>query len=199
MVSLSKGQKVSLTKESSASGVALAKVVVGLGWDAAPQKKKGLFGSKVTNIDCDASAILLSSGKLKDSEDVVYFGNLEHESGTVEHLGDNLTGDGEGDDEQIVVNLASVPAKYDRIVFAVNIYDAESRKQNFGMIQNAFVRVVNEANNQELCRFNLSDNYSAYNAVIFGEMVRQDGEWTFNAIGEGTTDRNIRSLSERYR
>ena len=184
-ISLKKGQKVSLTKESAG----LSNVLVGLGWDAAESEKKGFFasllGSGSADIDCDATAILLKDGKFCDKSDVVYFGNLQHKSGTVRHMGDNLTGDGDGDDEQILIELSKVPAEYDRIVIVVNIYDCIKRKQEFGMIKNAFIRIVDGKTNRELCKYNLSDNYSGMTAMIFGEIYRHNGEWKFNAIGSG--------------
>ena len=145
-VSLQKGQKISLTKGNEG----LSKVIIGLGWDEAAKSKGGLFGSLFGSsgpaIDCDASAFVLQNGKLTDKKDIVYFGNLKHYTGTVQHMGDNLTGAGEGDDEQIVVDLARVPAEYDRIVLVVNIYQAVQRRQHFGMIQNAFIRIVDARN-----------------------------------------------------
>jgi stress response protein SCP2 len=197
-VKLQKGQKVSLTKTGSAG---LSKIVVGLGWDEVEQEKKGFFsfGGGKQDIDCDAFALMLTGGKLKDSEeDVVYFGNLEHRSGSVKHTGDNLTGAGDGDDEQIVIDLNSVPADYDRIVIAVNIYSAVSRKQHFGMIKNAFIRLVDARDNNEMCIYNLTENYSGMTAMIFGEVYRYNGEWKFNAMGQGTNDGSIRELSARY-
>ena len=156
-VSLQKGQKISLTKGNEG----LSKVIIGLGWDEAAKSKGGLlgglFGSSGPAIDCDASAFVLQNGKLADKKDIVYFGNLKHYTGTVQHMGDNLTGAGEGDDEQIVVDLARVPAEYDRIVLVVNIYQAVQRRQHFGMIQNAFIRIVDARNNQEMCRYNRHD------------------------------------------
>lgn len=186
-VSLQKGQKVSLSKEGKEG---LNRVIVGLGWDEAqPQRGGGLFGglfsAPTQSIDCDASALLLQNGKLTDKGDIVYFGNLRHRSGAVQHMGDNLTGAGAGDDEQIVIELDRVPAEYDRIVMVVNIYQAMARKQHFGMIRNAFIRIVDARNNQELCRYNLSDNYDDMTAMIFGEVYRHNGEWKFNAIGSG--------------
>ena len=149
-VSLQKGQKVSLTKDNAG----LDTVVVGLGWDEAQKKGLlgGLLGGGQQAIDCDASALLLRGGKITDKMDIVFFGNLTHPSGTVRHMGDNLTGAGEGDDEQIVIDLAHVPAEYDRIVLVVNIYQAVQRRQHFGMIQNAFIRIVDARTNQELCK-----------------------------------------------
>ena len=193
-VSLQKGQKVSLSKDNAG----LSKVMIGLGWDEVQQKKKGFFSAKPQDIDCDASAFLLIDGKLRDKKDIVYFGNLRHPSGTVQHMGDNLTGAGEGDDEQILVDLAQVPSEYDRIVVVVNIYQAVQRKQHFGLIQNAFIRLVDGRNNTEMCRYNLTDDYSGMTAVIFGEVYRHNGEWKFNAIGQGTTDPGIGELANRY-
>lgn len=193
-ISLQKGQKVSLSKESSGLSV----VVVGLGWDEAPRTKRGFFAPKPKPIDCDASALLLKNGKLVDKTDIVYFGNLQHKSGTVKHMGDNLTGEGEGDDEQIVIDLSSVPAEYDRIVIVVNIYKAIERNQHFGMIQNAFIRIVDGKSNREMCKYNLTDDYSGMMAMIFGEVYRHNGEWKFSAIGQGTTDSSIGHLANRY-
>lgn len=197
-ISLKKGQKVSLTKESAG----LSNVLVGLGWDAVETIKKGffasLFGKGSADIDCDATAILLKNGKFCDKSDVVYFGNLQHKSGTVRHMGDNLTGDGDGDDEQILIDLSKVPAEYDRIVIVVNIYDCIRRKQEFGMIKNAFIRIIDGKTNRELCKYNLSENYLGMTAMIFGEIYRHEGEWKFNAIGQGTTDTNIGELCRHY-
>lgn len=192
-VSLQKGQKVSLTKDNAG----LSRVVIGLGWDEV-QQKRGFFAPKPQEIDCDASAFLLADGKLRGVDDIVYFGNLRHKSGTVQHMGDNLTGAGDGDDEQIVVELDRVPAEYDRIVLVVNIYQADKRKQHFGMIQNAFIRIVDSRNNQELCKYNLSDNYDGMTAMIFGEVYRHNGEWKFNAIGSGTQDIQLGQLANRF-
>ncbi|MBO6148125.1 MAG: TerD family protein [Lachnospiraceae bacterium] len=200
-VSLKKGQKISLSKESKGLGT----VLVGLGWDEADKQQGGgllsaLFGGgKKEDIDCDATAILLQDGKLRDQKnDIVYFGNLRHHTGTVQHLGDNLTGAGEGDDEQIIIDLAKVPASYDRIVIVVNIYQAIQRKQHFGMIKNAFVRIVDKNGNRELCKYDLSEDYSGQLALIFGEVYRHNGEWKFNAIGQGTQDASIGELVRRY-
>lgn len=192
-ISLQKGQKVSLTKENAG----LSRVVVGLGWDEAPQKR-GFFAPKPQPIDCDASAFALRNGKLLDKMDVVFFGNLRHPTGAIQHMGDNLTGAGDGDDEQIVIDLANIPAEYDRIVIVVNIYQAVQRKQHFGMIQNAFIRIVNASNNTELCKYSLTDDYSGMMALIFGEVYRHNGEWKFNAIGQGTTDPGLGELVNRY-
>lgn len=197
-VSLQKGQKINLSKENAG----LSKVVVGLGWDEVKKSSGGfwgsLFGSSQQAIDCDASAILLKNGKFTNTADVVYFGNLKHHTGTVVHQGDNLTGAGDGDDEQIIVDLSKVPQEYDRIVFVVNIYQAIKRNQHFGMIQNAFIRLVDARNNNEMCKYNLTDNYSGMTAMIFGEVYRHNGEWKFNAIGQGTNDPGLSELTRRY-
>lgn len=192
-ISLQKGQKVSLSKDNAG----LAKIVVGLGWDEV-QQKSGFFAPKPAPIDCDASALMLRNGKFVDSADAIYFGNLRHRSGTVQHMGDNLTGAGDGDDEQIVIDLASVPQEYDRIVIVVNIYQAVQRKQHFGLIQNAFIRLVDARNNSEMCKYNLTENYSGMTAMIFGEVYRHNGEWKFSAIGQGTNDPGLPELSRRY-
>ena len=130
---------------------------------------------------------------------MVFFNNKKHKSGAVYHHGDNLTGAGEGDDEQVSVDLSKVPAEYDKIVIAVNIYKANERKQHFGMVQNAFIRVVDESNNSEICRYNLTDNYSGKTGVIFGELCREDGEWKFNAVGEGFQASYIGEVAARYK
>lgn len=190
-INLQKGQKISLSKENTG----LSKIIVGLGWDEV-QRKGGFLSSKP--IDCDASAIMLQGGKLVNNKDIVYFGNLKHKTGTVQHMGDNLTGAGDGDDEQIVIDLASIPQNYDRIVIIVNIYRAKKREQHFGLIQNAFCRLVDARNNVELCKYNLTEDCSGMIAMIFGEVYRYNSEWKFNAIGQGTMDNSIRDLSKRY-
>lgn len=193
-INLQKGQKVDLTKGNAGLNV----LTVGLGWDEAPQKKGFMGLGKKDDIDCDASAILLAGGKLEDKKDVVYFGNLSHPSGSVMHQGDNLTGAGDGDDEQIKITLNKVPAKCDKIVFVVNIYEPVVRKQHFGMIKNAFIRIVNAQNSQELCRYDLTENYAGMTSMICGEVFKQDGEWKFTAVGEGTKHTGIRELARLY-
>ena len=193
-VNLQKGQKVDLTKGNAG----LKTLIVGLGWDEAP-KKFSLF-AKQEDIDCDASVLLINAQtkKLAGAVDVVYFGNLTHRSGAVRHCGDNLTGAGDGDDEQIIVELTKVPETYDRLVFTVNIYQAQQRKQHFGMIRNAFIRVVDADTGSELCKYNLSENYDGKTAMIFGEVYRYNGEWKFGAIGEPTNDNSISETANRY-
>ena len=189
-VNLQKGQKVNLKKSD---GQALSRIRIGLGWDPVKQKK-----GSAPDIDCDASVIVCKGGRLSGKDDVVYFGNLKHSSGAIVHTGDNLTGEGEGDDEQILVDLTAVPQDYDKLVFVVNIYDCESRKQDFGMIANAFIRICDERTGEEFCRYNLSESYAGMTAMIFGEIYRYNGEWKFNAIGQGTKDKGLNELARRY-
>ena len=198
-ISLQKGQKVSLSKDNAG----LAKVIVGLGWDEVKSSSGGglfssLFKAQPKSIDCDASAIMLKNGKFVDQKDLVYYGNLRHKSGTVNHQGDNLTGEGEGDDEQIIIDLSKVPQEYDKIVIVVNIYQAVQRNQHFGLIENAFIRLVDARNNKEMCKYNLTDDYSGMTAMIFGEVYRHNGEWKFSAIGQGTKDPGLVELCRRY-
>jgi stress response protein SCP2 len=196
-INLQKGQRVDLTK----SNPGLSRILVGLGWD--PVKSGGggflgsLFGSSTPNIDCDASVLMLGENdRLQNNTDVVYFGNLKSRDGSVQHSGDNLTGDGDGDDEQIFVDLSKVPANIHKLVFVVNIYDAVKRRQHFGMIQNAFIRIVNPSNNQAMLHYNLTDDYSGKTCLIAGEIYRHGTEWKFAAIGNGT---NAASLGEVVR
>ena len=190
-VNLQKGQKVELRKSN---GGELRKVMVGLGWDEVQRGR----GFNTDDIDCDASAFLCISGHLLSSDDVVYFGNLTHNSGCVRHMGDNLTGAGEGDDEQIFIDLASLPAKYDKVVLVVNIYHANQRGQHFGMIENAFIRICDAETGQELCKYNLSEHYDGMTAMVFGEVYRRNGAWKFNAIGQPTRDNSVGDLAKRF-
>ena len=196
-VNLQKGQKINLKKSDGSS---LTHIMVGLGWDA--KKSSGGFLSSIfgtsNDFDCDASAFICKNGKLTDTDDVVYFGNLTHKSGAVRHMGDNLTGEGEGDDEQIFIDLAKMPNHYDKIVFVVNIYKGIERKQHFGMINNAFIRIVDSDSGVELCRYNLTDNYDGMLAMVAGEVYFKNGEWKFNAIGNGTKDASLKDLSARF-
>lgn len=193
-VNLQKGQKVNLRK---ADGGTLRRVMVGLGWDEV-QQHRGFFAPKPQDIDCDASAFLCTNGHLLGTQDVVYFGNLTHSSGCVRHMGDNLTGAGDGDDEQIMVDLANLPMQYDKIIVVVNIYQAMERRQHFGLIQNAFIRICDAETNQELCKYNLSENYNGMTAMVFGELYRYNGEWKFNAIGQATQDNGLGALAQRF-
>jgi stress response protein SCP2 len=193
MVSLTKGQKVNLTKDNPG----LASLTIGLGWDAKRSIGR-IFSSGSGNFDCDAAAILLKNGHFVSPNDLVYFGNLEHKYAAVKHGGDNLTGKGDGDDEQIFVNLAGIPDEYDRIVFAVNIYNALQRDQHFGMIKNAFIRVVDGNSGAELYRYNLTDNYNGKIAMLFGEVYRHNGEWKFSALGEGINEKSLQDIAKRF-
>ena len=174
-VSLSKGQKVNLTKDNPG----LSKVGVGLGWDTNQFDTGGDF-------DLDASAFLLSdSGKVSSQDDFIFYGNLNHVSGSVIHQGDNRTGTGEGDDELINVDLSKVPDNITRITFTATIHEAEERRQNFGQVSNAYIRVFDEANGNEILRYDLGEDFSIETAVVFGELYKNNGEWKFNALGSG--------------
>lgn len=187
-ISLQKGQKVSLSKDAPN----LTDVMVGLGWDV---NRRG--GSA---FDLDAAAIVLRNGKFVRDKDLCYFGNKHHRNDPVYHHGDNLTGAGEGDDEVISVKLNQLDADIDKIVFVVNIYSAESRGQNFGMVQNAFIRLADERTGQEFLRYNISDGVVGdCPALIFAEMYKHNGEWKFNAIGNGIKESRIQTIAERYR
>lgn len=193
-VNLQKGQKVELRKNNGGS---LRRVMVGLGWDEV-QQKRSFFAPKPQDIDCDASAILCTNGHLINIKDLVFYNNLTHNSGAVRHMGDNLTGAGDGDDEQIMVDLTALPGTYDKIVFVVTIYQARERKQHFGMIRNCFIRICDAETGQELCKYNLSENYNNMTAMIFGELYRYNGGWKFNAIGQPTTDNSIGDMAKRF-
>lgn len=201
-ISLQKGQKIDLSK-GGAGGAGLRQVMVGLGWDEAP-RSGGFFGlGRVQAIDCDASVILCGAdGKVVSgnaNECCVYFGNLRHSSGAIVHQGDNLTGAGDGDDEQIMVNLSMVPEKIAKMVFVVNIYDARVRNQHFGMIRNAFIRLVDMDSRTEICRFNLSENYTGMTGLVVGEIYRKDNAWKFNAIGQPVQEASrLESLIRLY-
>ena len=161
-ISLKKGQKVSLSKDNPG----LSRVVVGLGWDVNAFDTGGDF-------DLDTAAFLLGdNGKVTRAEDFVFYGNLRHPSGAVEHLGDNLTGAGDGDDEQIKIDLARVPENISHIAFTVTIYEADERRQNFGQVANAFIRIVDEAKGQEILRYDLGEDFSIETAAVFGELYR---------------------------
>lgn len=173
-VSLSKGGNVSLSKEAPG----LKTVRVGLGWD-----------TRVTDgsaFDLDASVFLLSeAGKVRTDADFVFYNNKNGGNGSVVHEGDNLTGEGSGDDEVVVVSLDKVPADVQKLSFAVTIHDADARRQNFGMVSNAFIRVLNAEGGAEIARYDLSEDASTETAMIFGDLYRHNGEWKFKAIGQG--------------
>ena len=176
-VNLDKGQRVDLTKGNPK----LTKIMVGLGWDT----KKYDGGA---DFDLDACAFLLDANdKVRDDYDFVFYNNLTHSSGAVQHMGDNLTGaDGEAeDDEQIQVDLTKIPANIEKVAFTVTIHEADERKQNFGQVSNAYIRVVDLSSNQEVIRYDLGEDFSLETAVVVGEIYRKSGEWKFNAIGSG--------------
>lgn len=174
-ISLSKGQKVDLTKTNPG----LTNVVVGLGWDT--NKYDG-----GNDFDLDTSVFLLGdNGKVTNEADFVFYNNPKGANGAVVHTGDNRTGAGDGDDEQVAVNLTAIPANIQRITFAITIHDAGARNQNFGQVSNAYVRIFNEANSQELIRYDLGEDFSIETAIVVGELYRHNGEWKFSAIGSG--------------
>lgn len=173
-ITLTKGANVSLSK--SAPG--LSNIIVGLGWDA-----------RATNgaaFDLDASVFLLSAaGKVRSDADFIFFNQPASSDGSVKHLGDNTTGDGDGDDEQITIDIPKVSSDVEKISIGVTIHEAEARNQNFGMVSQAFVRVVDASNNEEIVRYDLSEDFSVETALIFGELYRHSGEWKFKAVGQG--------------
>ena len=185
-VSLSKGGNVSLSKEAPG----LTAVLVGLGWDA-----RTTTGA---DFDLDASAILTSeTGKVVSDKDFVFYNNLKSSDGSVEHTGDNTTGEGEGDDEVIKVNLALVPANVAKIVFPVSIYDAETRLQSFGQVRSAYIRIVNQSGGQEIARYDLTEDASTETAMVFGELYRNGAEWKFRAIGQGYAS-GLRGIAQDF-
>lgn len=217
-INLTKGGRVSLAKEAPK----LKNVIVGLGWDPAVTieeqvitKKKGLFGKLLggsqetevrrvqrsgANIDCDAFAILVSGHGQDITKDTVWFSNLRHESGAVIHSGDNLTGDGDGDDEQIRVFLESLPERYQEVIVGVNIFAAESRRQTFGQIDNAFIRLVNADTNEEICKYNLSKDgeYNKAIAMVMGKLIRTHSGWDFIAMGNASMAKSIPEIAREY-
>ncbi|RFS85566.1 TerD family protein [Actinomadura spongiicola] len=173
-VSLSKGGNVSLTKQAPG----LSAVIVGLGWD--------LRTTTGTDFDLDASALVLdASGKIITDQHFVFFNNLRTPDGAVEHSGDNKTGAGEGDDEQLKVNFGAMPATAERVAFAVSIYEADGRGQNFGQVRNAYIRVLNQGDGSEMARYDLTEDASMETAMVFGELYRSGEEWKFRAVGQG--------------
>lgn len=174
-ISLQKGQKVDLTKGKPG----MTKLVAGLGWDT--NKYDGGF-----DFDLDGAVFMLTdSGKVGSDKDFVFYGNPKHNSESVVHMGDNLTGAGDGDDEQIKIDLSKVPANIQKIAFTVTIHEAEVRRQNFGQISNAYIHIMDESKNEELIRYDLGEDFSIETAIIVAELYRNNGEWKFNAIGSG--------------
>lgn len=173
-VSLSKGANVNLSKEAPG----LNKILVGLGWDS-----RATDGAA---FDLDASAFLLKAdGKVRSDNDFCFYNNKKVADGAIEHLGDNLTGAGDGDDEVVNVELSKVPADVERVVFSVTIHEAEARKQNFGQVSHAFIRIVNQDGGAEIARYDLSEDASVETAMIFGEIYRNGADWKFKAVGQG--------------
>ena len=185
-LSLSKGGNLSLTKEAPG----MTKVLVGLGWDA-----RSTDGQ---DFDLDASAFLLKAdGKVRADSDFIFYNQLKSVDGSVEHTGDNRTGEGDGDDEAIKVDLSKVPAEIDKIAFTVTIHEAEARRQNFGQVRNAFIRIVNQDSNSEVARYDLAEDASTDTAMIFAELYRNGSEWKFRAVGQGFQG-GLKPLAESY-
>lgn len=174
-INLSKGQKVDLTKGNPG----LKKLMVGLGWDVNAYDSGADF-------DLDAAAFMLGdNGKCPSEKEFIFYGNLTHPSESLKHMGDNLTGEGEGDDEQIFIDLTKIPANVSKVAFTVTIYEAEERGQNFGQVSNSFIRIVDESTGQEVIHYDLGEDFSIETAVVVGELYKHNGEWKFNAIGSG--------------
>lgn len=184
---LKKGQKIDLTKGNPS----LTKIMVGLGWDT--NAYDGGY-----DFDLDASVFMVGkSGKVENDVDFIFYNNLRHPSGSVEHTGDNRTGEGDGDDESVVVDLPKVPDYIDKIAFTVTIYDAKARNQNFGQVSNAYVRVVDENNGSEVLRYDLGEDFSIETAIVVCEIYRHNGEWKFNAVGSGF-EGGLEALCKNY-
>jgi tellurium resistance protein TerD len=185
-ISLSKGGNLSLTKTDPS----LNKILIGLGWD-----ERATDGA---SFDLDASAFLVGmSGKVRGEHDFIFYNQLRSPDGAVEHTGDNRSGQGDGDDEAIKVDLSRVAADVDKIVITVTIHDADSRRQNFGQIANAFIRVVNDVTGQEVVRYDLAEDYSTETAMVFGELYKHNSEWKFRAVGQGYSG-GLRSMCLQY-
>jgi stress response protein SCP2 len=197
-INLQKGQRISLQKEAPG----LTRVMCGLGWDIAKPASGGLFGlfGQTKDFDLDSSVLCLDSNdRLRNKDNVIYFGNLRHRSGAITHLGDNLTGKGEGDDEQIIVDLPNIPSEIAKLVFTVNIYNCLERQQDFGQINNAFVRLVDLSNNKEIARYNLSGKeYQGNTGMILAEVYRENNEWQMAAIGKGFRVSHLEALTKMY-
>lgn len=185
-VSLSKGGNVSLSKTDPT----LQKVLIGLGWDA-----RSTDGQ---DFDLDASAFLLTeTGKVRGDSDFIFYNNLKSADGSVVHTGDNRTGEGDGDDESLKIDLALIPANVTKIVFVVTIHDATARKQSFGQVQGAFIRVANDQSGTEITRYDLTEDASTETAMLFGELYRHNAEWKFRAVGQGYAG-GLQSVCQQY-
>jgi tellurium resistance protein TerD len=197
-INLQKGQRISLSKEAPG----LTKLMCGLGWDVSKRSGGGLFGAFSNTQDCDLDASVFcldGNGKVREVANVIYFGNLSHKSGAIVHLGDNLTGAGEGDDEQIIVDLSRLPKEIEKLVFTVNIYQCIARKQDFSQVKNAFVRLVNLSNNKELARYNLSGSeYQGMTGMIMAEIYNHNNEWKMAAVGNGVKANGLEELVRNY-
>ena len=197
-INLQKGQRISLSKEAPG----LTKLMCGLGWDVAKNSSGGLFRAFSSTQECDlnASVICLNQeGKIRDKVNIIYFGNLSHKSGAITHLGDNLTGAGASDDEQIIVDLDRIPQDVEKLVFTVNIYQCITRKQDFSLIKNAFVRLVDISNNQELARYDLTGaEYKGMTGMIMAEIYNHNNEWKMAAIGNGVKANGLEELVKTY-
>ena len=193
-INLKKGQRISLTKENPG----LKQIMCGLGWDVAP-KSGGFFGGN-KQFDLDSSVICLNADKeLADLKDLIYFGNLRHSSSAIAHQGDNLTGAGEGDDEVINIDLPLIPPNISHLVFTINIYKCDQRKQDFSMVENAFVRLVNRADNKELARYNLSGSeYKGMTGMVLAEVYRHNDEWKMAALGNGFKVSTLADIAKIY-
>ena len=193
-INLKKGQRISLTKDNPG----LTQIMCGLGWDVAP-KSGGLFGGN-KQFDLDSSVLCLNADKkLTDVKNIVYFGNLRHSSSAIAHQGDNLTGAGEGDDEVINIDLPLVPLDIAYLVFAINIYKCDNRKQDFSMVDNAFVRLVNRENNRELARYDLSGaEYKGMTGMILAEVYRHEQDWKMAAVGNGFKITTLADIAKVY-
>lgn len=186
-INLKKGQKINLTKDNPG----LNKAIIGLGWDT--NKYSGGY-----EFDLDASAFLVgNNGKVNDDLNFIFYNNLQDSSGAVVHTGDNRTGDGDGDDEQIIIDFSKVPSDIDKIAITVTIHEAEERGQNFGQVSNAFVRIVNEETDVEVLRYDLSEDFSIETALVFCELYRNNGDWKFSAIGSGFSG-GLEALCKNY-
>lgn len=185
-LSLQKGGNLSLSKTDPS----LSKILIGLGWD-----ERSTDG---TSFDLDASAFLLTaSGKVRGDADFIFYNQLKSTDGSVEHTGDNRTGQGDGDDESMKVDLSKVPAEITKVAFTVTIHDAEARRQNFGQVANAFIRVVNDVTGTEIVRYDLAEDYSTETAMVFGELYRNNEEWKFRAVGQGYAG-GLKAMCDQY-
>lgn len=193
-INLKKGQRISLTKDNPG----LKQIMCGLGWDVAP-KSGGFFGGN-KQFDLDSSVICLNADKkLSDLKDLIYFGNLRHSSSAIAHQGDNLTGAGEGDDEVINIDLPLIPPNISHLVFTINIYKCDQRRQDFSMVENAFVRLVDRANNKELARYDLSGSeYRGMTGMVLAEVYRHNDEWKMAALGNGFKVSTLADIAKIY-